>query len=104
MRNTDSKPPKAHFCPIHSPQFIPANISTREFAGETTGSKGLGLYTAHLYEGCFTLSKNMSGGVTKWISAHYGMFILGLFREVFKDFAEAGKMPDWPPQRPAFPH
>lgn len=36
----------------------------------------------------------MSGGVTKWISAHYGMFILGLFREVFKDFAEAGKMPD----------
>lgn len=86
MRNTDSKPPKAHFCAIHSLQLVPANITgTKEFAGETTGSKGLGFYTAHLHKGCFTLSKNMSGGVTKWISAHYGMFILGSFREVFKD-------------------
>lgn len=39
----------------------------------------------------------------KWISAHYGMLILGLFREVFKDFAEAGKMPDGHLRGQAFP-
>lgn len=45
-------------CAIHSLQLVPVNITgTREFAGEITGSKGLGFYTAHLYKGYFTLQK-----------------------------------------------
>lgn len=50
VRNTQSKPPKAHFSAIHSLQLVPANIrGTREFAGEITSNKGLGFITLHIF-------------------------------------------------------
>lgn len=106
VRNTQSKPPKAHFSAIHSLQLVPANIrGTREFAGEITSNKGLGFITLHIFTRFILhFQKTLVEELLKWISAHYGMLVLSLLREVFKDFAEASKMPWWPPQRPGFPH